>query len=40
MAERAVVAIVEAANAKGQVHSPQLADLAASLVIRDSTRVA
>lgn len=39
MAERAVVAIMEAANSRGQNHPPQPAELATSLVIRESTKM-
>ena len=39
MAERAVVAILEAAGSKGKAHPPQPAELPTSLVIRDSTCV-
>jgi len=39
MAERAVVAILEAASSKGKIHPPQPAELPTSLVIRDSTQL-
>ena len=39
MAERAVVAILEASSSKGKAHPPQPAELATSLVIRDSTGI-
>ncbi len=39
MAERAVVAILEASSSRGKIHPPQPAELPTSLVIRDSTQM-